>query len=68
MKFAGVLSRRLVSYLSLQRHGGWVWILDYMEMEISMAFISVKSLCVLSFFMRKELEVEAGCCPSDVTS
>jgi hypothetical protein len=28
-------------------------------MEISMAFISVKGLCVLSFFMRRnELEVE----------
>lgn len=27
---------------------------DYMEMEISMAFISVKGLCVLSFFYEKE--------------
>lgn len=54
MKFAGVLSRRLVSYLNLLRHGGWVWISDYMEMEISMAFISVKDLCVLSFFYEKD--------------
>lgn len=60
MKFAGVLSRRLVSYLNLLRHGGRVWISDYMEMEISMAFITVKDLCVLSFFMRRNEHEEEG--------
>lgn len=58
MKFAGVLSRRLVSYLSLQRHGGWVRISDYMEMEISMAFISVKGLCFIIVMRRNVLELE----------